>query len=1002
MKPVTRTFGTIAALVLGLWYVAEANSLVSGGDVRTLTIAKQLDIGSFCLANLPPGSIEVLDSQISANRTWFHVRVRLPRGYGGRARAYVFDRPPQTDGKLMACSDPQPGAKTILSGALNSATIDAYYSFPTGNQPAAWQVEKDGLRAELGKVSARFGKLFGGEFDPARRLLWISNTNRLYFADAGTTREGTIRMQATDVSLKGAEVRLGADYPPVTLDLKAVSDVARADKGHVAFDLDVQTGGIALAGGMLFADMVTFPAGNLQASYGDVTVDSAVARRVALLGTEEGVELTVSGVEAKVAALKHTLFPVASAIPASAVAIRSLTGPIAGSNEAAVLGEPTFAGLTIADARISVGDPAEGTELKGDGQIKIASLSAAAMDAEVSLPAPSIDALDFAAGANGVENLKLGISGLKSNPKLDADAVLKRFAAGRMQWNAAAAERLPVSMKSGTFAAGTLRLPFDIDLKARAGRAEFRLPDGKLVLDGSVDKFAARGVLTFSSQSGEKVALTVFPGSFAVKLDGQVAHEPLLFGERPTFKAGVTLGLSSPGGFDVAPGKARGTVVANVGAVVVNNGNLAFTDPKSGMRIGVPLQTSADTSLGIDLATLGVSLHTGRIDIQGLSAERPDGGTSELAGLKIVAPKLTIERLQVEAREGDARVMLKGATFEATHLEHSGDPFFAADLTAPLRIESIEARLGDTRESLTLVDGSVAGTTLATAKTQFRSRDGVRLEGASAGLEIRRLTMSSIDATIGIQDGTVRVDTRSDDAAMAIRTHFDVFGIDVIGQKDALDGTGVLKLNDLSIAVRSRLDVGDCPRDKQWKIKTSVELGRVDLDLQMKQSQLHGELVVADGKFNARNDGYSRCEFDKTHLLVKRQGFDLPYPCFRGLKAYTCKRFVTVVPELKAHIHWVAELHDLQVSGRIDNTRISLRGDRGVRVCPGKIALAPPLVVANYHPNIKKGGVVENLLRDVIRTVATAFESTIVSLFGTGISAASYLRNSLTPEQCHG
>jgi len=998
----TRALSLLAVVVLAASGISSVQSQQSTSVANTLALAKQLDIGSFCLTNLPSGSVKVLDSVLQANRTWFHVKIDLNGGPASGARAYIFDRPPASVGELVVCSASVPGTRTVLAGTINRATIEAYYSFPTDTQAAAWIVEKDGLHAELGKVTARFGALFGGQFDPAQRLLWINNPSRLHFANAGGTKNGTIRMEATDVSLKGARLQLGADYPTMTADLRAVSDSGRADKGHVSFDLDVQTGGITLADGMLFANDVAIPAGTLHTSYVEATIDGANARSVALMGSLDGVNLVASDIDAKLSTLKHTQFPLTNAVPVKNVTLKTLSGAVAPSTDVALLGDPDFQGLRVPEADIAIGSGEDGRVLRGRGQIKVASLSPQAIDGEVSIPSPSMDAMDFIVGANGMERLKLAISGNKADPTIDGSAVVRRLSAGQMQWTGANAERLPISLRGKPGSALELNIPFDIDLKSSAGRLEFRLPDGRLTLDGRTDAFKARGVLTLSDQAVEKVKLAVAPNSLSIRVSGQAAHEPLLFGGTPTFSAGVNLAIAAPGGFVVTPAGATGKVAANVGVLVVSDGSLAFSNKATGMRVAVPLRTSADTQLGIDLSNMGVSFESGTVDVQHLTAESVDGAVSELGGLAITAPKVSIDRLTVSAADGNAQVAMSGLSFDASHIEHAQDPYFSADLTAPLVIQSASSRLGSVRDSMRIVDGSLVGMTLGTAHTTFRSHDGASLQGASASVDVRRLADDYIDASIGIADGDLRLDTKDSTSTTAVRTHFDRFAIQVAGQKGALDGTGALRLTDLSVSTHTRLAIADCPEKQQWKIRASVELGRVDLNLQMKKSELQGELKVANGKFNARNDGYSRCEFDKTQILVEEKRAKYEYPCFRHWKWYSCDGWTILVPEVKAVIHWVAELHDLQVSGRIDDTRVSLRGERGLRVCPGKITLNPPLIVANYHPNFKEGGFVQNLVRDLIRTVASAFESTIANLIGTGASATTYLRNAVMSEQCYG
>jgi len=987
-----------------LYWTSTGHSQQTAGRVDELTMAKELNLGTFCLTNVPSGSIKVLGTFVDTDRTWYRLGINVAGGAQGRARAFLFDKPLSRGAGFTSCASPGANVRTVLSGALNSASIQAYYSFATATQSAAWQVEKGELKAELGKVSAQFGTLFGGKVDPAQRLLWVNNPKKLLFANGGATKEGVIRIEMTDITLQGAKLMLAENYSPLTLDLKAISDVDREDKGHVSFDMDVLTGGIQLARGTLFAEGVTLPSGTIHASYGQVVVQSGGAQRVSLHGRESSVQLELSRIDAQIGEIRHTLFPVTTVVPLKGVTLKGISGKVMPSTDLALLTEPSFVGMSAPAVQIALGEHSERRALSGQAVLKVAALDDQVIEAELSLNAPVVRATDFVVGENGIDQLQLAIKGPRENSQISGHAIVSRLRAGSLRWSSPeSGQRLAVSMSGGIHSALGVQLPFSLDLPTRSGSAHFALPDGRVALEGKLDRFKARGFLAIDLGQDVPVArLVVAPDSFSLGMSGQVIHEPLLFGAVPTLAAGMSLKMTAPGGFEVTSGRATGKVLVGVGAVIVNNSELAFADGTSGMRIGVPLRTSADTALGLDLHTMDVSFEAGTLEVEQLTAQSAGPQTVSIAGMQIASPRLSIDRLRVAATAGQARVEMRGMAFEATQVIHAADPYVTAELTQPLRIATAEAVLGSVRQSLRLVDGSLSDMTLHSTRTVFRSGDGLDVQGNSALIEVRKVSMNDIDASIAIADGEVQLDSKGSSSSTRLRTHFDGFLLDAQGTKGALNGQASLKLSDLSLGVKSRVRAGDCAEEQQWKIRSSVELGRVHVDMSMRDSKLHGELVVPSGRFNARNDGYSRCEFNKTHILVEEQRGRFEYPCFRGIKWYTCDGWTIIVPEVKAVIRWVAELHDLQVSGRIADTRISVRGERGLRVCPGRIDLNPPLVVANYHPNFKEGGFLQNLVRDLIRGMASVFESVIVNLVGTSVSAATHLRSALIPEQCYG
>jgi hypothetical protein len=993
----------VAAGVLSVPVHNSARGQAGGADVAALQKASQIDIGVFCLKNIPAGSIRVISTDFD-NRIWWNVKIKVPSGGGRGARAFIFDKPLPVSQKFQVCSENTVGVSTILAGDLNSAEITARFAPATDTLPPVWQVEANNLNAELGKVTANLDKLYGATLDTQRRLLWVKNPSQLFFTRTNTQREGTLRVETTDVYLRGVRLQLGSGFPEVVADFNAVADPSRDDLGHVKFDIDVANAGIQFVSGEFFSKNISLPLGRLSFGYAFAELKSGTIQRAALTSGDGRVYLTLSGLSLNATELSHTEFPRISVLPGNSIQIKGIKGLIGLSHEAAVLLAPTVLGATTDGATVRILDGQGKVAAQGMGGIEVRSLDVQSADGDVRIAEPAIAALSPIWGTDGVTRLRLSMLGNKDKPNISGDALMKRLAAGALTIDSAG-RPFKALIRDGARIEEGMSLPFKISASTPEEHASIAVPGdiGHVVLDGQVAEFAAGGVLTIAGVDLGDSTLRVDPGSFKLQVTGQVAHEPLLFGSVPVFQAGVSLTLSSPGGFVVATSGAKGSVDASTGILILNNASLGFRDPTRPLQISIPIRTSVDTVLAIDLSNLGVTFKEGTVDVSGIKANATSAQPIDVAGIALTSPMVSIDHLRLVAKEGAAAVSATNLSFAASSLEHAGDPYWQAELSQPLTIPTMTAEVTESRGAMLLQHALLTNLQLGASRASFRSRDGVSVAGTNATIKLDKITENAIQGSVAIADGHVALDTRSADSSTSASTAFQNFKVNLDGIKSDLAGDGQIHLSDLSATVHTRLNVGDCSEADRWKIEAGISLGSVDLALKMKNSALTGEAKIDSGHFSAKNDGYSRCEFDKHSVLVKEQSAYFKYPCVKNWHPDMCDGNTIIVPEIAATIHWIAELHELQVSGRMDNVRVSMRGAKGVRVCPGTINLNPPLIVANYHPNFNDdGGVIGRAIRDLIRTIASTFESALANIIGSDVSVLSYLRSALFPNECYG
>jgi hypothetical protein len=966
--------------------------------VVALERAREIDLGPFCLSNLPAGSVTVGAARFATDAIWWEVTVDVARGAGTarRPRAFFFERSRPAALSLEECSRRMEGVQATLAGDLNRATMRALFMPPQGGRPARWQVEPNELEVEFGRVETQFRPLFGGRFQPEGRLLWVTNPQRLLIT-AAQPQQGVLRLSTTDVELKGAKILLAQGLPEIELDLGAPST-----RGRIELDLDISNGALSLVGGEFAASRVELPAGTWSGAGLEVELGGGSAGTLALRGSMEGARLVVRALSMEAPRLRHLAAPVASAEVAGELRVAEVSGPVADSETSARLEAPRWQGLAAEATTIEVMGASGAVELAGAGSLRLESLDAESASGVLEIGRPEIPRLARVTRDLALGELVLDFAGAKSAPEVAGTLGL-----AALRWGALALADLSqpaVALRSLPRQEGPLRFDFELPAGAVGGRFRLVGPAGEqVIVEGGVERLALAGTFDPGLDGGEP-RLRVAPGGLDVAVAAEASVEPLLFGSRAQFARG-SFTVGSPEGFEASSPGATGSLELLVEALALPDPALAFHDPSGTFLLQAPLRFETAAAVRFDLATAVPRLHRGRLLVEGLDARAADDRRIEAGGLVLTAPALAIARLEVEVEDGEGEVRGEGLRFEAHQAEHAGPPSWRVLLEDPLLIPRFEASLGGSAEAMELRSFHLYDLELAAREAEVRSPDGFTVRGAGARVALATLSDDAIDGEMSIASGTLDVDTRGGGSATSGSTGFEDFTLSLRRVGDELSGRGRVRLDDLSLAIGSRLEVGRCPAERRWGIRTILDAGRVDLTFALDRDGIEGEVVVPRAAVRVEDDGYSRCEWDQTHRIVEPKWAIFDVPCgLDGLKIRMCRVKTQVTPPVDVELHWVAELHDLQFSSQIRDLRVELAGSQGVRVCPGEILFNPPLVIANYHPNLREGAVpiVGDLLRDLIRGAATGFESALANVLGSQAAVLNLLRDTLVPPQCYG
>jgi hypothetical protein len=555
-------------------------------------------------------------------------------------------------------------------------------------------------------------------------------------------------------------------------------------------------------------------------------------------------------------------------------------------------------------------------------------------------------------------------------------------------------ERLTFASTPGQGPDGSL--PFAWDLAGPMGSMTLGDPAGQSVtLQGALSKLVLKGRLVFAGPQ-----IVIDPGGLVADVSAQASVGEMVLGSPVRFIS-ARLGATAPDGFTVSRDSSKGFIDIETAAVVFATPSLAFADPDRNFIIQAPLTTSGKTTFRLDVSSGRTALRSASIHAQAVTAKALAGQPVSLADLAFDAPLVTIGGLDAEFAEGEGNAVLTNLAFEASSVRHTAAPAWTAEFSAGqgLRIAAARARLTESDKALNAVDGVIEGFSLTAATGSYRSGDGFEIRGRDLAITAGTLSETHVrKGHIAIAAGDLAVSGAQNGNVTRAKARFESFSVDVDGPKEKVTGQGAIRVKDLSVGGRYALEVGKCPAKERWKVTGAVDVDQIDLGLQITEGQMAGSAQLTQGKAYVVNDGYSRCEWEEPHTFVEEKWAIFHYPCWRNGPSM-CEAKTIVVPKIAGLIHWVAELHQLQASATITSAEAKLGHGEGLAVCVRDAQLNPPIIVANYHPNIKEGGFVENLLRDLVRTVATLFESVLANVAGSSAAVATTV-NRLFPEVC--
>jgi len=974
-------------------------------EVTALPSLGEINLGAFCITDIPPGTLRIGEGRGRQQGAWWEVFIDITKGAARNGneipRLYFFDKPMPQGAGLTTCRDWAENGASVLEGNLNWAKIEAQYYIPYGIGSTRWQIDPRKLEVELGMVKSNVNRVLGARVDFAGRLVWAVNPRTVLVAPDQDRYDAILRVGSTDLVLAGAHLRFG-ETPS---DSEIVVDLENnfAD-GRIRFNLDVSSGEMQLFEGILRAGESSGSAMNWQAAGLDFSSSELRSKRLKVDVKSHEIVATFDDLEIQCEDLFHEGVPSFRVDPSGPINATALSAMGTQTQDDLSLATFVWKDLVMEGEHVSVLRADATSSLQGAARIELSSLSDTRIEGSADFPDPDISALTVLALIENPENLHLNLSGLKNALAVDGGLEYDNLSFGKLLIDSPLLQPLTFRL-SDSGDVGQAR--FEVGIKIDSAGAMFKMGD-QTGVDGefSLQTELLELDLGFAIVLGDgpdNPRLEISKGEFSAGIAATATNSPVLFGA-PIAMAGVSASVSVPSPVTVTANMTDGSIDVSVDGIVATGGEMTFSaEDQTTFRIESPLSTSAGATVGIDLASGRYHLREASFVLNDLVASSSAATGVDVAGMQVTSPRLSIGLFELKVHDSEGRFTLQDLRFEADSITIAGPPMISLESAPGLEIPRLEARLfSDQTSALAVLDARAFNLDIEVPKATFVSPDGFRIVGRAASLVAEEVALDRVTGKIHIEGGSLAVASPSENVTGSAT--FREFDLSIVKTPDDLTGDGSIHIESLKLEAKDRLEVGQCSNNDQWKLKAIAEFGGSDIILSLSEDHLSGTAQLSSGSVEIADDGYSRCEWDEDIVLWEKQEAVVDIPCFNGWEIHNCRHRITLVPEARAKIHWVAELHDLSAKARFSDISVALDGDNGVRVCPEKITLDPPYIVANYHPNVRSSSVpiVGNLLRDLIRGAATLFESTLASSLGTNAAALVYLQQTLFPPVCYG
>ena len=227
---------------------AQAAPEIVHPKVLTYKTARSYDFGTFCISNIPPGTVTSVEGpDIAADGDWWEIELHVPQGAPARPRIHFLGGTRRQAGFYTACrATAAADVHRILEADILEGTVRFQILDPIASYGRAVQIKEGDLDIVLGHIQADLSSIYGGkvqsskiQFEVVNPAPFIANPGNLNNPDDNLLT-GRLQLLSYLLVLEDAALYL----PEASTALRAT---LRADKVEGAtFQLEIPSGQLSL------------------------------------------------------------------------------------------------------------------------------------------------------------------------------------------------------------------------------------------------------------------------------------------------------------------------------------------------------------------------------------------------------------------------------------------------------------------------------------------------------------------------------------------------------------------------------------------------------------------------------------------------------------------------------------------------------------------------------------------------------------------------------------
>ncbi|MCP8631837.1 hypothetical protein PUR31_12375 [Pseudomonas mosselii] len=1012
------SLAVVLVVVLGSFIVvgssgnaqADPKAKVSVKPLQANAIQKAVPwsrtFGTFCIQDVPGNARKVTGTGAfnGVEVEFFDVNYKHDKEKELYPLLRVFKEIPESPNPLATCSELK--GETVMEGRVRYLKINGGRETVPGEPKAIFMLPKGSLEVEVIKGKAQIA-LYGGTMQVGKGLATKSTSGWAFIknpedivAQAGSAVTGSIDLESWGRDLVGAKVVLPGTDKTTTLDMSS-------GNSNVTVRLPLSGTGEATF------RVGTFKAKNVPITAAAVVFPGAKFGGFKGVATDISLKADTSNVNMIISKLGYSSTTTRFQAPRSLVTtgdakgnIESIVSAAGRSGNAITLQGPEVSNLVV-DGK-DCGYDLSGASLVGAMACKVSVLNGKGAERNWRFASTHPSSL-FGAGtvksAAAVE-----FSSVVKDGKEDFKGVLKETA---LQLGALGLQRQQMTLGNPTevnAAAGTVvQIPFSIDAPPTSSSWSLLVPEGKVLVEGSVSKAKVKGVVNLDLADLSAYALEIGKDDLSFEGKVTVTHEPYLYGAKPSYGS-LDLGFLSATALHIAKQDSIGTIEAKSNVLVLTDPLIALGGEEESLVLTGPQKFAAGVVLAFDLGTGHGEVKSGLLNVTDVRVTNQPGKAGDLGGVRMWEGEATVGKLLANFQDGKGALLIEDVGLKAKKLgavpkaDDSGagnQLVWTGTLKTSLGIQSIEGKIVRDEETkgLKVMEPLITEAKFGIGDIQMGQGNSVRVVGGDLDVHLEKWGESVAKGFLSITNSHIASRTPNDHGQVDVGVGLQHLKIQITGgTSKAPRGKGQLLTTNIDLKTDTILRIPESCDDKPDfqgpPVRLTVTGGPSILNFDVIDGGLHGQgAVIGAVAVVDSTGGYTCARKNAIDFKVwpeKIAKYHYPCPTWSD-PTRMCEGWTRILPEFRITFDRNIVVRQVKISGVFTVVALSLKGNDEVKAC-GKYGSVVPLMDVSYyvtpHTNWSDlNSILDSVIKEVSRPFASAF------MTGLGAAATNWMAN---------